>query len=82
MAMPSAPWPSGGCRLHQGGPAHCLWRCVLVVLIHLGTDLTTRALAALCHTSQSTLDRIIHHLAPVLARALRPAADNRNSGQP
>jgi hypothetical protein len=55
---------------------------VLVVLIHLCTDLTTRALAALFHTSQSTVDPIIHHLAPVLARPLRPAADNSNSGQP
>jgi DDE superfamily endonuclease/Helix-turn-helix of DDE superfamily endonuclease len=48
---------------------------VLLVLIHLRTNLTTRALAALFHTSQSTVDRIIHHLAPVLARVLRPAPD-------
>lgn len=46
---------------------------VLLVLIHLRTNLTTRALAALFHTSQSTVDRIIHHLVPVLAKALRPA---------
>jgi hypothetical protein len=35
---------------------------MLLVLIHLHTHLTTRALAALSHTSQSTFDRIIHHL--------------------
>jgi hypothetical protein len=51
---------------------------VLLVLIHLRTNLTTRALAALFHTSQSAVDRIIHHLVPVLARALRPAPDNSN----
>ena len=45
------------------------------MLIHLRTNLTTRALAALFHTSQSTVDRIIHHLVPVLAKALRPAPD-------
>jgi len=49
---------------------------VLLVLIHLRTDLTTRALAALFHTSQSTVDRVIHHLVPVLAEALRPTADH------
>jgi hypothetical protein len=47
---------------------------VLPVLIHPRTNLTTRALAALFHTSQS-VDRIVHHLVPVLARALRPAPD-------
>jgi hypothetical protein len=41
---------------------------VLLVLIHLRTHLTTRALAAPFHTSHSTVDRIIHHLVPVLAR--------------
>jgi Helix-turn-helix of DDE superfamily endonuclease len=45
---------------------------VLLVLIHLRTNLTTRALAALFHTSQSTLDRTIHHLVPVLADAFAP----------
>jgi Helix-turn-helix of DDE superfamily endonuclease len=34
---------------------------VLLVLIHLRTNLTTRMLAALFHTSQSVVDRIIHH---------------------
>lgn len=48
---------------------------VLLVLIHLRTNLTTRAMAALFHTSQSTVDRTIHHLVPVLAKALRPAPD-------
>lgn len=51
---------------------------VLVVLIHLRTNLTTRALAALFDTSQSAVDRTIHHLVPVLARALQPAPDNSN----
>lgn len=49
---------------------------VLLVLIQLRTNPTTPALAALFHTSQSSVDRIIHHLVPVLARALRPAPDN------
>ena len=49
---------------------------LLLVLIHLRTNLTTRALAALFGTSQSTADRIIHHLVPVLADALRPAPDD------
>jgi hypothetical protein len=44
----------------------------LPVRIHLPTNLTTRALAALFATSQSTVDRIIHHLVPMLADALRP----------
>jgi hypothetical protein len=35
---------------------------LLLVLIHLRTNLTTRALAALFHTSQSSVDRIIHDL--------------------
>jgi Helix-turn-helix of DDE superfamily endonuclease len=46
-----------------------------LVLVRLRTNLTTRALAALFHTSQSTVDRIIHHLVPVLARSLRPNPD-------
>lgn len=45
---------------------------LLLVLIHLRKNLTTRALAALFNTSQSTIDRIIHHLIPVLADAVRP----------
>ncbi|MGH3847572.1 MAG: helix-turn-helix domain-containing protein [Pseudonocardiaceae bacterium] len=49
---------------------------VLLVLIQRRTNLTTRALAALFHTSQSTVDRIIHHLVPVLAHSLQPAPDN------
>jgi hypothetical protein len=51
---------------------------LLLVLIHLRTNLITRALAAIFGTSQSTVDRIIHHLVPALARALRPAPDNNN----
>jgi Helix-turn-helix of DDE superfamily endonuclease len=53
---------------------------VLPVLIHLRTNLTIRALAALFHTSQSAVDRVIHHLVPVLANALRP--DPRRHGAP
>ncbi|WP_255802262.1 helix-turn-helix domain-containing protein [Mycobacteroides abscessus] len=37
---------------------------ILLVQIHLRTNLTTRALAALFGTSQSTVDRIIHHPPP------------------
>lgn len=51
---------------------------LLLVFIHLRTNLTTRALAALFATSQSSVDRIIHHLVPVLASTLRPAPDNNN----
>lgn len=43
---------------------------VLLVLIHLRTNVTTRALAALFTTSQSTVDRVLHHLVPVSAAAL------------
>jgi hypothetical protein len=50
---------------------------VLLVLIYLRTSRTTWALAALFYTSQSTVDRIIHHLVPLLAQALQcsPAGD-------
>ncbi len=48
---------------------------VLLVLIHLRTNLTTGALAALFRTSRSSVDRIIHHLVPVLACTLRPVPD-------
>lgn len=48
---------------------------VLLVLTHLRTNLTTPALAALFHTSQSSVDPIIHHLVPVLAEVLRPVPD-------
>ncbi|MHA7650353.1 transposase family protein [Mycobacterium sp. ML4] len=51
---------------------------LLPVLIHLRTNLTTHALAALFATSQSSVDRIIHHLMPVLASTLRPAPDNND----
>jgi hypothetical protein len=54
----------------------------LPVVIHLRTNLTTRVLAALCDTSQSTADRIIHHLLPVLTDAFRPAPDNQRSPMP
>ena len=42
---------------------------MLLVLIH------PRALAALFGTSQSTIDRVLHHLIPLLAGALRPTPD-------
>ncbi|MDY6871487.1 MAG: transposase family protein [Actinomycetota bacterium] len=45
---------------------------LLLVLIHLRTNLTTRDLAALFTTSQSTAHPVIHHLVAVLAVALRP----------
>jgi len=45
---------------HSDGPP-------AAVLIHLRANLTTRALAALFNTSQSTVDRVLHHLVPVLA---------------
>lgn len=45
---------------------------VLLVLVQLRTNLTTRALAALFATSQSTLDRVIDHMVLVLASALQP----------
>jgi hypothetical protein len=51
---------------------------VLLMLIHLRTNLTTRALAALFHTSQSAVDRTVHHLVAVLART----ATHRRPQQP
>src|ERR1700730_17080852 len=47
---------------------------LLLVLIHLRTNLTTLALAALLGTSGSTVDRIVHQLVPVLADAPGPHA--------
>ena len=49
---------------------------VLLVLIHLHTNLTTRALAAPFTTSQSTVDRILHHRVPALGQTLRPTPDS------
>ncbi|MHA7649646.1 transposase [Mycobacterium sp. ML4] len=43
---------------------------LLLVLIHLRTNLTTRALAALFTTSHPTVDRVLHHLVPILANTL------------
>ncbi|MEO1997324.1 MAG: transposase [Planctomycetaceae bacterium] len=45
---------------------------LLLILIHLRTNLTTRALAAVFTTSQSTVDRIVHNLTPTLAKLLKP----------
>jgi hypothetical protein len=46
------------------------------VLIHLPANLTTRALAALFGTSQATVDRVIHHLVPILACSRQPEPDH------
>jgi hypothetical protein len=51
----------------------------LLVLTHLRTNLTTRALAALFHTSQPPVDQATHHLVPLLAHALRPAPDDTST---
>jgi hypothetical protein len=62
-----------------GRPGHspCRSGCWLVP-IHPRTNLTTRALATLFHTSPSTVDRIIDHLVPILARALQPNPDGHD----
>jgi hypothetical protein len=52
---------------------------MLLVLTHLRTDLTTRALAALFDLSQSTVDRITHHPVPLLAEVPKP--DNSNESR-
>jgi hypothetical protein len=39
------------------------------VLVHLRTNRTTRAFTALFGIRQSAVDRVIHYLVPVLARA-------------
>jgi len=52
---------------------------VLLVLIHPRTNPTTRALAAPFHTSQSAVDRIIHHLIPPLAESLTPDPDGHGA---
>lgn len=48
---------------------------LLLVLTRVRTN-PTQGLAALFRTSQSTVDRSVHHLIPVLAGALRPAPDD------
>jgi len=53
-----------GCRLRPGRPWRaCRWEsgCYLV-LIHLRTNLTIRALAVLSARSQSTVDGVLRHL--------------------
>jgi hypothetical protein len=49
---------------------------VLPVLIHLRTNLTTRAPAALFATRQSVVDRVLHHLVPALAHTPAPSPDD------
>jgi hypothetical protein len=53
---------------------------MLPVLIHPRTNLTTPALAALLHTSQSTLGSIINQLVPIQARAGQPNPDGNDRG--
>jgi hypothetical protein len=57
---------------------------VLLVLVDLRTNLTTRALAALLGTSQSAVDPIIHHLVsgagPLIAT--RPGQQRPTRGSP
>lgn len=68
--------PANGSHPRQADPGHSpLAVRVLLVLIHPRTNRTPQALAALFHTSQSAVDRILHHLAPVLAQTLRPDPD-------
>jgi hypothetical protein len=55
---------------------------VLLVLIHSRTNLSTCTPAVLFRTSQSTVDRVIHHLVPVLAQALRPDPDHHSDTHP
>jgi len=53
---------------------------ILLVTVALRTNITTRAIAVLFTTSQSTADRIIRHLTPVIAKALRPEPSPRDEG--
>ena len=60
------------------GPGACLWRSGCWGADPSAHQPTTRALAARFHTSQSTVDRIIHHRVPILARALQPNPDRHD----
>jgi hypothetical protein len=53
---------------------------LLLILIHLCANLTTRALAALFSTSQSTVDRVIHDWVSLTANAFRPDAHDPSCG--
>lgn len=50
---------------------------VLLVVLALRTNLTERQLAHLFSTTDSTVDRVVHDLAPVLAALLGPAPVDR-----
>lgn len=50
---------------------------VLLVALHLRTNLTERQLAHLFSTTDSTVDRVVHDLAPSLAALLGPAPTDR-----
>ncbi len=68
-------------RHRQPPPAGRPWALplsarLLLVLIHLRTNLTSPAPATHFDSSQSAVDRIIYHLVPALARTLRPDPDN------
>ena len=48
--------------------------------VALRTNITTRAVAVLFTTTQSTADRIIRHLTPVIAKTLRPTPGPDDEG--
>lgn len=75
-STPSTPWPISGCHPGARAAPGCQGAAGTRPPAH---HLTTRALAALLGTSQSAVERIIHHLVPMLADTLRPNA-HRHSG--
>lgn len=50
---------------------------VLIVCVALRTNLTERALAAVFNTSQSSIDRTVRHLTPILAGLFQPPRPDR-----
>lgn len=53
---------------------------ILLVAVALRTNITTGALAVLFTTTQSTADRIIRHLTPVIAKTLKPKPTSGDEG--
>jgi hypothetical protein len=53
---------------------------VLLFAVALRTNITTRALAVLFTTTQSTADRIIRHLTPVITKTLKPKPNCGDEG--
>jgi hypothetical protein len=53
---------------------------VLLVAVALRTNITTRAVAVLFTTTQSTADRVIRHLTPIIGKQLRAAPESRDEG--